>query len=354
MSKHGKSDAFFVLEQSPFNGGTPLNHAAMLEQSLTPNDLFFVRNHGDVPHVDPDLFRLQVDGLVDRMLSLSLADLRQLPRRTETAVMQCAGNRRIELTEHQPIYNELMWDIDGVGCARWSGWLLSDVLALAGVQSSAHFVAFEGLDLCVKDGISFAYGGSIPLTKALAQETLLADEMNGQPLPPVHGFPLRVVVPGYIGARSIKWLTRITLQAQPSDNYFQQVAYTTPEGHQIGEYPVNALIQTPVEGEVISASAAGSVDFRGFALVGGGRGIGRVEVRVDQGEWTRAELIASESPWGWHRWSASLPALEPGEHVLQARAVDTAGNHQPAEIQDVWSPKGYVNNAWHSVWVTVR
>lgn len=354
MNAYGKTSAFRVIEETPFNGGTPLNDEAMLESALTPNDLFFVRNHGDVPEVDPETYRLQIDGLVERPLSLSLADLRELPRRTETAVMQCAGNRRVELTAHQPIFNELMWDIDGVGCARWSGWSLADVLALAGVLPSARHAAFEGLDQCAKDGITFPYGSSIPLTKVSAAETLLADQMNDQPLPPAHGFPLRVVVPGYIGARSVKWLSRITLQADPSDNYYQQVAYTTPEGHMIGEYPVNALIQTPADGEVIPAGNADRVDFRGFALVGGGRGIARVEYRVDQGDWMRAELSPSDSPWSWHRWTAVLPSLERGEHVLQVRAVDTAGNHQPAAIEDVWSPKGYLNNAWHTVRVMVR
>ncbi|HSU84889.1 MAG TPA: molybdopterin-dependent oxidoreductase, partial [Thermoanaerobaculia bacterium] len=212
-----------VRQEDPLNAEPA--PGALIESFRTPNELFFIRGHGNIPEVDAGAFRLTVDGLVESPLSLSLADLRRLPRTTAGATLQCAGNRRRELIEVSPIPNELPWDSEAVSNAEWSGVPLREALAAAGPKSGALHVAFLGLDETERHGHRFQFGGSIPLEKAMRPEVLLADTMNGEPLPPAHGAPLRVVVPGYIGARSVKWISRITLQESPSDNYFQAKAY---------------------------------------------------------------------------------------------------------------------------------
>jgi sulfite oxidase len=345
-----------VRQESPLNAEP--EPGALIESFRTPNELFFVRNHGDVPAVDAGAYRLAVDGLVESPLSLSLADLRRFPRITVGATLQCAGNRRRELIEVAPIPNELPWDSEAVSNAEWSGVPLREALAAAGPKSGALHVAFLGLDETERHGHRFRFGGSVPLEKAIHPEVLLADTMNGAPLPPTHGAPLRVVVPGYIGARSVKWLSRITLQETPSDNYFQTRAYRLfpasvgPDsvdwetGMMLGESPVNSVICSPVSGERLPA---GQVNVRGWALAGGGREIARVEVSADGGgTWTTAERGYCESGWTWCFWGVPLN-LPPGEHEILCRAFDAAAQTQPAHPSQVWNFKGYANNAWHRV-----
>ena len=356
MAPFGKHPGLQVRQAEPFNGGPA---ARFLRQGfITPNELFFVRNHGGVPEVDPASYRLEVDGLVERPLSLSLEDLRSLPRATVTATIQCAGNRRLEMMAHSPILNELPWDTEAISNAEWSGMPLRDVLARAGVGLGARHAAFTGLDETERHGHRFNFGGSIPLEKGLAGEVILADTMNGEPLPPVHGAPLRVVVPGYIGARSVKWLSRITLREEPSDNYFQAKAYRLfpphfgpdnvewEKGLMLGESPVNSVILSPEEGETLPS---GRVAVRGWALTGGDRSVARVDVSADGGQtWTVADFVAGEGARAWRFWEAALD-LAPGPHEILCRAWDTAAQTQPEHAGQVWNFKGYANNAWHRV-----
>src|SRR6202035_2649473 len=174
----------------------------------------------------PEAYRLTVGGLVEVPLTLSLADLRRdfAPVRL-AATLECAGNRRSELIAHAPIPGELPWEEDAIGNAAWTGVPLAQVLAAARSLQAARHAAFTGLDETERHGSRFAFGGSIPLAKATSPEVLLAYEMNGEPLPAAHRAPLRVVVPGFIGARSVKWLADVHLQEEPSDNYFQAKAY---------------------------------------------------------------------------------------------------------------------------------
>jgi sulfite oxidase len=345
-----------VRQESPLNAEPA--PGALIESFHTPNELFFIRNHGDVPVVDPGTYRLTVDGLVENPLSLSLADLRRFPRITAGATLQCAGNRRRELIEVAPIPGELPWDSEAISNAEWSGASLRAVLAAAGPRPAACHTAFLGLDETERHGRCFQFGGSVPLEKAMHPEVLLADTMNGAPLPPVHGAPLRVVVPGYIGARSVKWISRITLREAPSDNYFQAQAYrlfppsVRPDtvdwetGMMLGESPVNSVIGSPVAGEKLRA---GRVAVRGWAMAGGGREIARVDVSTDGGRsWTTAEVASRDSGWTWCFWEASLD-LPPGEHEILCRAFDSAAQTQPAHPAQVWNFKGYANNAWHRV-----
>jgi sulfite oxidase len=354
--RHDKHPDLIVRQQDPFNGGPPAER--LLASFITPGDLFFVRNHGGVPAVDPGAWRLAVDGLVERPLSWSLDDLRNLPRATVTATLQCAGNRRQEMMAYKPIPDELPWGTEAVSNGEWSGVPLREVLNAAGPRPEARHAAFTGLDDTVRHGHRFNFGGSIPLDKALAGEVLLADTLNGRPLPPVHGAPLRVVVPGYIGARSVKWLSRITLQEEPSDNYFQAKAYRLfpphygpgnvdwDKGLRLGEAPVNSVILSPREEETVPA---GKVTVRGWALAGGNRGVARVDVSADGGEtWTVADFIEGDGPFIWRLWQAVLD-LAPGPREIVCRAWDTAAQTQPERTAQVWNFKGYANNAWHRV-----
>jgi hydroxyacylglutathione hydrolase len=355
-----KDPTLVVWSEEPLNAETP---AKLLHRSqITPNELFFVRNHGSIPEVDPAAYRLTVRGLVATPLTLSLTDLRQrFEHITLDAVLSCAGNRRSELAAIAPIPGQAPWGPGATGNARWGGIRLRDVLQAAGLDTGAAHVAVTGLDRCTEEGEVIPFGGSIPLTKALAPEVLLADEMNGKPLPPAHGFPLRVVVPGYIGARSIKWLATITVQSQPSTNYFQARTYrlypsrvrseTTPEhGFSLGETPVNSVVCQPGEGAVVTGPR---VLAGGYALTGGTREIERVEVSLDRGAtFITATLLDRGQAGAWRLWEAELE-LGPGPYELAVRAWDSAASTQPENAEGIWNLKGYINNSWHRVRFTV-
>lgn len=354
FSKH---PSLIIRQADPFNAGPPPD--LLSRDEITPADLFFVRNHGNVPALDPAVYRLRVGGLVARPLELSLEDLRRdFAEHTVAATLQCAGNRRMELLSVREIPGEVPWDLEAISHGVWTGVRLSDVLARAGIAAGAAHVAFTGLDEVERRGRRFGFGASIPLDKALGPEALLAYEMNGAPLPAIHGAPLRLVVPGYIGARSVKWLGEIVIQDAPSDNYFQSVAYRLfpPEadaatardedGRMLGELFTSAAICAPLTGET---RPAGPTVVRGYAVGQGGAPVDRVEVSADDGRtWTEATLLGEAQPWGWRLWEAEV-ALRPGLQTLVARAADAAGHGQPAGLAETWNFKGYMNNAWHRV-----
>ncbi len=357
-----KDPAILVRQETPFNAGPPL--PLLREAFVTPTERFFVRSHGDVPAVDLASYRLTVAGLVERPLSLSLAAIQaDFPRHTVLATLQCAGNRRQDLIEVEPIPGELAWGAEAISTASWGGVRLRDILQAAGVGPEAAHVAFSGLDATERHGQRFNFGASIGLDKALHPDTLLADTMNGAPLPPVHGAPLRVIVPGYIGARSVKWLDGITLQREPSDNYFQAVAYRLfpssvrketvdwDSGMMLGELSLNAVICTPAAGAQLPA---GPLCVQGYATVGGGRVVSRVDVSTDGGAtWQQATLDPDQATWAWRFWSLSVD-LPAGAYQLVVRMIDSAANTQPADARLVWNFKGYMSNAWHRVNVVVE
>jgi sulfite oxidase len=350
LSQYGKRADLIVHEQEPFNAETGL--AGLAEGPLTATDAFYVRGHGPVPRRERSAWRLRVHGLVERELELSLATLREAFReRHVTATLQCAGNRRAGLVAVRDIPGETPWGPGATGTATWTGVALADVLALANPLGDATNAGFEGIDLCSQANPPERFGGSIPLDKARRPEVLLAWGMNGEPLPPVHGGPLRVVVPGYIGARSVKWLERIEVRATPWPGYFQHVVYRLlPEdgtpgpgaGMPLGLIALNADVLSPADGETV---AGGPVEVRGYAFAGGERHVARVDVSVDGGAgWWQAELLDDLGPWAWRHWRAMI-VLAPGEHEILVRAWDSSGATQPEHEAALWNPKGYVNNA---------
>jgi sulfite oxidase len=350
MGRYGKRADLIVHQEEPFNAETGL--AALAQGPLTANEAFYVRAHGAVPQIDPNAWRLQVRGQVQRKLDLSLATLREaFPEREVTATLQCAGNRRAGLMAIRDIPGETPWGPGATGTATWSGVSLADVLALAGPLRAAAHVGFDGADLCPEAKPAQRFGGSIPIDKASRPEVVLAWAMNGEPLAPVHGAPLRVVVPGYIGARSVKWLERIEVRSKPWEGYFQDVVYRLlPEdgtpgpgaGMPLGLVALNADVLSPADGETV---APGAVEVRGYAFAGGERHVARVDISLDGGgSWSQAELLDDLGRWAWRHWRCTLD-LAPGEHEILVRAWDSSAATQPEDEAALWNPKGYVNNA---------
>jgi sulfite oxidase len=228
------------------------------------------------------------------------------------------------------------------------------------VAKEARHVEFVGLDQVERQGQQFGFGGSIDLPKALGDEVILASQLNRAPLPIVHGFPLRAVVPGWIGARSVKWLGRITLLEEPSPNYFQSKAYrmqreANPQdsrdvsgGAALSEIPLNSVILHPTPAHAVPA---GRVEVYGWAVGSGGRSLTAVEVSSNGGhDWTRARIVTKGEAWTWSLWEATLN-LTRGRHTLLVRAWDTTGVTQPPNVDSTWNVKGYNNNAWHRITV---
>jgi sulfite oxidase len=349
VGRYGKSDDLVVHQQEPFNAETGVRS---LTTPVTATDAFYVRGHGPVPELESASWRLRVGGLVERELSLSLETLREAFReRTVTATLQCAGNRRAGLVAIRDIPGEAPWGPGATGTATWTGVALADVLSLARPSPDASDVGCEGADACPEAKPAQRFGGSIPLDKASRPEVLLAWAMNGDSLPPVHGAPLRLVVPGYIGARSVKWLERVELRSEPWTGYFQHVAYRLLPadgapgpgmGMPLGLVALNSDVLSPRDGETVMA---GPVEVRGYAFAGGDRHVARVDVSIDgAATWTQAELLEDLGRWAWRQWRISLD-LRPGEHEILVRAWDSSAATQPEDEAALWNPKGYVNNA---------
>jgi sulfite oxidase len=336
---------------------------ARADHFVTPVDLFFTRSHAPVPRVDPGTWRLEVGGLVDRPTSFSLDELgRAFSLRDVTATLMCAGLRREEFLSLGPLPGELPWGPEAASTGRWTGVALRDILHAVGVAERARYVEFLGLDQVERHGHRFGFGGSIDLAKAMSDEVLLASELNGAPLTAAHGFPLRAVVPGWIGARSVKWLGRITLLEEPSTNYFQSKAYRVlreinprdsrdvSAGVAMTGVPLNAVIMDPTPNQVVPA---GRTRVRGWAMGSAGCPLTAIELSANAGhDWIRARISLPADAWTWTLWEAAVE-LAPGHHTLVARATDSTGATQPPTVRETWNVKGYGNNAWHRVAIRV-
>jgi DMSO/TMAO reductase YedYZ molybdopterin-dependent catalytic subunit len=339
-----------VMTIRPLNAETP-NTA--LRTWITDNDVFFKRNQGQIPDTPVSLsdWRLSVEGLVKKNFVLTFEDLRRLPRVEAANTLECSGNSR-SLLEEKASGNP--WTIGGVGNAVWGGVWLKEVLARAGLKENAQHVSFEGFDKPLGSaGIKFIR--SIPIAKAMSS-TLLVYEMNGQPLPLEHGYPLRALALGWTGANCVKWLHRIEVLERPFEGFFMDKVYRVfqkGEDPKSGEVVKGIKIKTIiVEPEKNQTLSAGIVPVRGAAYAGEAA-IEKVEVSVDHGStWHPADLIGPEQPYAWRRWEYLWEVKAGDDYTIMARATDTEGRRQPETAQ--WNALGYGNNGVREHAVKIR
>jgi DMSO/TMAO reductase YedYZ molybdopterin-dependent catalytic subunit len=324
---------------------------------ITPVDSFFVRQHlPRPPAIDPDAYRLTVNGLARRPLQLSLADLRKLPQHTVTATLECTGNGR---GFYSPKVPGIQWGRGAVGNAEWRGPRVSDVLKMAGVGEAASFLEYDGADAGVAATPDFVR--SLPMPKAMHPATLLALSMNGE-TPAIHGFPVRLIVPGWDGTSWLKWVTRLTPAAQISGGFFMNPAYRIPKYNLPPGTPARPAELEVIEGMPVKSSitgpedqsklAAGAVTIRGIAWAGE-EAIERVETSTDGGSrWRDAQLSQPKLNFAWRLWRVDWTPAQPGYYTILSRATDTAGRVQP--IVPPWNPSGYLWNGIDRIGVTVE
>ena len=336
------------------------NHALPLEAlryDITPAGLHYLLVHYDIPTVDPRTWRLQIGGCVRSPCTFSLADLQALPAASRVVTLECAGNGRARL-EPRPVSQP--WLTEAVGTAQWTGVALASVIdAAGGLEAEAVELVFTGLDRGIDGGVEQHYERSLPIAEALGRDVLLAYAMNGAPLPAQHGFPLRLVVPGWYGMAHVKWLAAIDAVAEPFAGFQQAVAYREYDadgrpGEPVTRMLPRSLTAPPGIPDFLTRERLvepGTCRLQGRAWSGWGA-IQRVDVTVDDGaSWLPAQLGPQPDARCWVSWSMDWVA-EPGTYGLSSRARDTAGNEQPLEPR--WNLKGYVNNAVERLAVTVR
>ncbi|KAJ6800115.1 sulfite oxidase [Iris pallida] len=364
-----------INSKEPFNAEP--QRTALVTSYITPVDLFYKRNHGPIPVVDDiERFRVSIGGLVEKPIQLSMDDLRKLPKYNVTATLQCAGNRRTAMSKTRTVKG-VGWDVAALGNATWGGAKLSDVLELVGISKltavtslGGRHVEFVSVDKC-KEENGGPYKASIPLRQATNPDAdvLLAYEMNGEVLNRDHGYPLRGVVPGVIGARSVKWLDSINIINEECQGFFMQKDYKmfppsvnwdninwSTRKPQM-DFPVQCAICSL---EDVDVAKQGKITVSGYAVSGGGRGIERVDISVDGGKtWTEAlryqkinvpyisDDDISSDKWAWVLFQADVDLPENADII--AKAVDTAANVQPENVEDIWNLRGILNTSWHRV-----
>lgn len=365
--------ALIPSSSKPFNAEPP--PSLLTDNFLTPNELFFVRNHLPVPDVDLKSYKLDisVDGPAGKFTSFKFDDLKKkFQQKTTAVIIQCAGNRRSEMVKIKAVKG-LNWGSAAISNAEWTGPCLDDVLKQSGIDiETANFkhIQFEGLD---KDPAGAPYGASIPieLARHLKREIIIAYQMNGKEIPRDHGYPVRVIIPGIVGARQIKWLTKIKLSNEESTCHWQRNDYkgfhSSIDWHNVDftsvpaimELPVTSAICEPIKGTDLDPDAE-EVTVKGYAWSGGGRGIARVDVSIDGGKtWNSATLNAPKQPmyktFAWTLWEASLPIPKghKGKVEIICKAADLAYNVQPDSVEGIWNLRGVLSNAWHRVDVNV-
>lgn len=342
-----------------------------MDSWVTPNSLFFIRHHHPVPVIDHDEFRLNIEGEGTKTVSLTLEDLRsRFLKREVVTTIQCGGNRRSELDKVKKT-SGIPWGPGAISTARWGGVYLREVLMhCAGL--SLEGMEYNGLRHVICYGVD-GMQASIPIEKALSPfgDVLLAFEMNGEPLPPEHGSPVRLIAPGIVGVRNVKWVGKIQTSKYEAEGVWQRgVAYkgfspmkrsATEEEcakvQSIQEMPVTSSIVSPAEGVVVDGD---DIDLRGIAWSGGGCGIVRVDCSADGGKtWVTAELAegSEQHPsrsWAWTFWEASIPIPDEmrGKAItVLCRATDTSYNTQPERPEHIWNLRGLNCNSWHRVTV---
>lgn len=368
-----RSPALLVQSEKPFNAETP--SALIPDTYITPADMWFTRHHHPVPDLAGDTYRLEVRlpdmGVVK---SFTLQELKTLfPKHTVTATIQCAGNRRTEFNEVAKAQG-LQWTIGAISTAEFAGVRMRDLLLHCGFDaksSNARHVVVEGSDA--------PFDASIPIRKALDEygDVLLCYEMNGEPVPRDHGYPIRSLVPGHLGARNVKWVQRVSTSVQEASSTWQRGVPYKGFASNVTDFraidpekvascqtlPVQSAICQPVAGTQVSLQEE-TVTVRGYAWSGGGRGIVRVDTSTNDGDtWHTADIIQGppqkdideDRAWAWTLWEAEVPIPEGHTGTLDicCKAVDTGYNSQPDRVAPLWNLRGILNNAWHHVLVQV-
>jgi DMSO/TMAO reductase YedYZ molybdopterin-dependent catalytic subunit len=329
-----------VHRTHPLNCETSLG--ALIGGVVMPNARFYVRNHFPAPTIDRTSWRLDVTGLVERPLTLSLRDLTRMRSETRVVTLECAGNGRYSLDP--PVDGEA-WRLGAVSTAEWTGVPLVEVLDRAGVLPTAEEAIFRGEDHGVIEGRTgpMHFERSLPIDLAREGEPLLAYAMNGDALPLQHGYPVRLIVPNWYGVASVKWLRAIEIVDHPFDGYFQTEKYMYEvdgaPGQPVRLQRVRALITDPRDGEEVRS---GEIVVRGVAW-SGAAAIAHVAVNINDGAWQDARLVGERHRHSWQWWELLTHLDQPGEISIRARATDLAGRTQP-DTPD-WNRFGYGNNA---------
>ena len=354
-------DGLVVLNDRPVNAETP---ASLLNDDITPTDRLFIRNNGLPPeNMDPTTWSLTIDGDVERPMTLSIGDLvRDFEVVSYALQLECGGNGR---SAFNPPARGNQWTLGAVGNCMWTGVRLVDVLNAAGVKPTAVYTAHYGADTHLSgDPDKLPISRGVPIEKAMSPYNLIAFEQNGGPIHPMNGAPLRLVIPGWPGSCSQKWLTRVQLRDVEHDgpkmtgSSYRVPRYNVAPGTDVPKedfeiihaMPVKSLITLPESGITLPAGTSVAA-VRGHAWAGDNF-ISRVDVSHDFGTtWMEANLMVPPNPYSWQTWEAEVPLPGAGYYEIWARATDSEGNQQPFAIN--WNPKGYLNNTMHRVAVTV-
>ena len=351
-------DGLTLLGDRPLNAETPPH---LLDDPITPTNRHFIRNNGLAPEdVDPETWTLTIDGLVDTPMEMTIAELREnFEVVTRALTLECGGNGRAFF---DPPASGNQWTYGAVACSEWTGVRLRDVLMAAGVQDTVVYTAHYGADLHLsRDPERLPISRGVPIAKAMQDEVLIAFEMNGGPLHPMNGAPLRLVVPGWPGSCSQKWLTRIELRDVVHDGpKMTGQSYRVPNrqvapGEAVADEDFVIIERMPVK-SLITHPATDSEQPRNFEIRGhawsGDRWIRQVDISTDFGAtWRTAELHQPVNEAAWQNFRADIALPAAGHYEIWARATDSAGEMQPFAID--WNPKGYLNNTMHKIAVRV-
>ncbi|KAL6508187.1 hypothetical protein OROHE_021729 [Orobanche hederae] len=376
--------ALVINSKEPFNAEP--RRSDLVSSYITPVEFFYKRNHGPIPVVDDlDKYSVSITCLNGSTKQLFMKDIWKLPKHDVAATLQCAGNRRTAMSKTRKVKG-VGWDVAAIGNAVWDGAKLADVLELVGIPKCSHItpsggkhVEFVSIDKC-KEENGGPYKASIPLIQATNPEAdvLLAYEMNGETLNRDHGYPLRVIVPGVIGARSVKWLDSINIIAEECQGFFMQKDYKlfppSVDWDNINwstrrpqmDFPVQCAICSLDDVNMVKPGKtgfAGQITIKGYAVSGGGRGIERVDISIDGGTtWVEASKSQkagirytsddeSSDKWAWVLFEAQADI--PRSTEIVAKAVDIAGNVQPENVDVIWNLRGILNTSWHRVHVWI-
>jgi DMSO/TMAO reductase YedYZ molybdopterin-dependent catalytic subunit len=359
----GKNEGLVVLGDRPLVAETP---ESLLDDDTTPIEKFYIRNNGQIPEEtkEPDKWKITIDGEVNNTLALTLGELKQKYKAvTQRMVLECGGNGR---SAFSPPARGNQWTNGGAGCAEWTGVRLADVLKTAGLKPTAKYTAHYSADLHLSGNPNTpSLSRGVRIEKAMDANTLIVWAMNGQPLPNIHGGPVRLIVPGWAGSASQKWLTRITIRDKEHDGpgmteFSYRVAIKPmvpgdkgdPKNFRILEsMPVRSIITNPANGTKLAAGTK-ELKLRGASWAGD-LAVKQVDISIDFGAtWQRAKLEKPKNKYDWQRWTASMKLPSDGYFEIWARATDSNGTMQPHQA-GFWNPQGYGGNAMHRIAVLV-